>query len=116
MINRPDPIFKAIEAHVLEHERFNRACSATDDVAAKREGRTVTASDRAEFEAANAADFKTLTRLAKTRPTTKDGVRALIAYALECLPCRGWDEDTLSDLLTSIAESAPLQIRPKAAA
>jgi hypothetical protein len=60
------------------------------------------------------AEARALKRLVRTRPTTVEGLRALIGYTMSCFRDRGWDEATLSQLFKSIMESAPLRSRLKA--
>jgi hypothetical protein len=105
-----------IATHSRAHERFGRAVDGTDDARAKQEGRVVTDADEAEWDQAAAAEIAALRRLVRTRPTTPEGLRALIGYSLRCFSEQGWDHSTLSQLFTSIMESAPLRSRQKAAA
>jgi hypothetical protein len=90
------PITQAVEAHRSAHERFERAVDATDGTVAKQEGRVVTDSDEAEWDEAGAAEARALRRLVRTRPTTVEGLRALIGYSVSCFREQGWDEATLS--------------------
>jgi hypothetical protein len=110
------PILKAVGAHRNAHRRFERAVEATDDTVAQQEARAVTDADEAEWDEAGAAEARALRRLVRTRPTTVEGLRALIGYSVSCFRDHGWDEATLSQLLMSIMESAPLRVRPKSAA
>jgi hypothetical protein len=109
------PILEAVGAHRSAHEPFERSVDATDDTVAKREGRIVTDVDEAEWDEAGAAEARALRRLVRTRPTTVDGLRALIGYSMSCFRDQGWDEATMSQLFTSIMESAPLRLQEKAA-
>jgi hypothetical protein len=103
------PVLEAVRAHRSAHQRFGRAVDATDDVVAKQEGSVVTGTDEAEWDEAGAAEARALRRLVRTRPTTVEGLRALIGYSVSCFRDQGWDEATLSQLLKSIMESAPLR-------
>ena len=103
------PVLEAVGAHRNAHQRFERAVDATDDTVAKREGRAITDADEAERDEAGAAEARALRRLVRTRPTTVEGLRALIGYSASCFREHGWDEAALSQLLTSIMESAPLR-------
>jgi hypothetical protein len=110
------PVLDLEGSHRDAHERFERACDATDDVRATQEGRVVTDADKAEWRNADAVEVKALRRLVRTRPTTVEGLRALIGYSMSCFREQGWDEATMAQLPSSILESAPLRLRPKAAA
>jgi hypothetical protein len=109
-------VLEVVGAHRSAHRRFGRAVDATDDTAAKREGRIVSDADEVEWDEAGAAESRALRRLVRTRPTTVEGLRALIGYSMSCFREQGWDEATLSQLLKSIMESAPLRLEQKAAA
>jgi hypothetical protein len=109
------PILEAVGVHRSAHQRFERAVDATDDTAAKREGRAITDADEVEWNEAGAAEARALRRLVRTRPTTVEGLRALIGYSVNCFRDQGWDEATLSQLLKSILESAPLRSPMKTA-
>jgi hypothetical protein len=111
-----DPIFEAIGVYFFEHERFNRACSTADDVAAKQEGRVITDADKAEWSEAERADTQALMKLVKTRPTTVKGVRALLDYAAQCSHRQAWDKAAMEQLLESILKSAPLRLERQATA
>ena len=103
------PVLEAVRAHRSAHQRFGRAVDATDDTVAKREGRAINDTDEVEWDAAGAAEARALRRLVRTKPTTIEGLRALIGYSVSCFRDQGWDEATLSQLLKSIMELAPLR-------
>jgi hypothetical protein len=75
-----DPIFAAIARHEATEVRYCAACNLTDEVVAEREGRAITPTDEAEFEAASAANDSALEALLATPPTTKAGARAGLDY------------------------------------
>jgi hypothetical protein len=96
--------------HRLKHERLERACGMADDVAAEQEGREVTAADRAEWAAADRAETRALARLVKTRPTTEEGLIALLRYAAKSRKRQRWDlRVAMPQLYESIRESTPVR-------
>jgi len=85
-----DPIFAAIERHKKAFSDYEGACKLTDTVAARNDGREITANDEAEFEAASEAEEAALDDLLTLAPITRAGARAALEYigdmdADECL-------------------------------
>jgi hypothetical protein len=80
-MNTSDPVVTvAIEIYRAARARFHRACDATDQVCADREGRTITRADWSEYAAANVAERAAALALARTLPTTKKGAGELSRY------------------------------------
>ncbi len=96
----PDPILAAIAAQQVTWDAFGDACSLTDSVLARQEGRTVTAADEALHATANEADEAALTAITLTTPTTVAGAFA----ALRIIRERGSD-DHLDQMLATIIAS-----------
>ena len=92
-----DPVFAAIERHRGAWRRFEATCPLVDEVLAESEGRTVTAADEAEYEAANDAETVLLLALLSTAPQTRAGARALLEYLSRCM-C-GFDLAAIDDAL-----------------
>ncbi|MFO1126394.1 MAG: hypothetical protein U1E25_14695 [Methylocystis sp.] len=78
-----DPIFAAIARHKAAEARFNAACGLTDDVAARKERRTITSEDHAEFVAAERETDDAWHNFIVTSPTTIAGVRAFIQHCVD---------------------------------
>jgi hypothetical protein len=82
---------------------FGPACSRTDDVVARNEGREVTEADEAAYVAANAAEESAFEALITLPPVTVAGLRAAINYFAEfeadCIP--GATDKFLTALLGS---------------
>jgi hypothetical protein len=80
-MNTSDPVVTvAIETYRAVRSRFHRACDATDQVCADREGRTIIRADWREYAAANVAERAAALALSRTRPTIKKGARELLRY------------------------------------
>jgi len=85
-----DPIFAAIERHKKAFSDYGDACKLTDTVAARNEGREITANDEATFDAFSEAEEAALDDLLTLAPITRAGARAALEYiadmdADECL-------------------------------
>ena len=102
-----DPVIEAIENHRRAHLRLDRACHATDDFEARREGRFVTRADELKWDCALTAEEEALARLKALLPTTAAGARALIQY-IRCRGDRAWPEATTAILVTNLMHSKPL--------
>jgi hypothetical protein len=74
------PVLEAIKEHRAALERFERACSSTDEVVAREQRRRITSADKAEHESANQAEEEALVRLIGLPTPTKAAVRAKLAY------------------------------------
>jgi hypothetical protein len=85
-----DPTFAAIELHKAAEARYSAACKLTDDVAARQEGRVVTAADAAEFDEADHAYDEALSVFLMTPPTTVAGLRAFLRHCLDDDSIKRW--------------------------
>ncbi len=95
-----DPILADIAAQQVTWDAFGDACTLTDTVVARQEGRTVTAADEALHATANEADEAAITAITVTTPTTVAGAFA----ALRIIRERGSD-DHLDQMLATILAS-----------
>ena len=78
-----DPVFQLIEAHREPFRLLCDACTATDTVVARREGREITLEDQAAYVAADGVETLAFECLLETAPHTVAGVRAVIAHLAE---------------------------------
>ena len=78
-----DPIFAAIQRHKEAWRAFGEVCSITDTVAAREEGREVTAADEAVHEAASDAEYAARDELFQSPAQTAAGMRAFIEHYIE---------------------------------
>jgi hypothetical protein len=76
----PDPIFAAIERHREALAALDSACSRTDNVTAKQQGRRVTRAEERALRAADKAEVRALCELLATTPTTVNGARRAMKY------------------------------------
>ena len=75
-----DPVFAAIERHKVAWARLDGACTLTDEVLARQQGRTITPADEAENSAANDDETAAFFAVISAVPQSRAGARALIEY------------------------------------
>ncbi|MFO1126346.1 MAG: hypothetical protein U1E25_14450 [Methylocystis sp.] len=92
-----DPIFEAIDRHKAAEARYSAACALTDEVAAERQCRVVTAADVAEFDGADRACDEALSEFLMTAPTTIAGARTFLRHCI--------DEAYVEEFLTQALET-----------
>jgi len=103
-----DPIFPAIDRHRRLEVAFGDTCRLTDEVAAREEGRTITAADHEIFERAEDAADEALEVLIATTPTTVAGVRAMLTYVFDHRRFGWLDEEREEACITSVLRSPVL--------
>lgn len=94
-----DPVLAAITRHGAALKVFNHACTLTDDVAARKAGRKITADAIGAFRAAEDLAATTFTDLLGTAPVTLDGLRTFLIYI------RDMDHDDISAALDTVLRS-----------
>lgn len=103
-----DPVFAAIKNHRHLDAVFGEACKLTDEVAAKLEGRIITAAGQEIFDAAESAADEALEVLLATVPTTVAGIRAMLTYVFD-KSVFGWqDKDHNQACMAAVLRSPVL--------